>query len=270
MAINNFTCYPSSAAIYAEYFTSMRFSDYVIFVDESGDPSISSIDPEFPFFVLVFCIFKKSDYFSQTLPRMGQFKFRYWGHDLVILHSHEIRKEQNQFSMLVNADYRNHFLNDLTDLIDSFCFHIVAEVINKYDFVRDSGYSNNPYSVALHLCLEKAYMFLHACGQGDGLTHVVVEKRGAKEDKELTTSFQQITHFPLQSFQLEFAGKQLNSSGLQVADLVAYPIARNAIKPLQTNRSFEVVRKKIWEPAGEIEASFFSSLKRKAPVFTEA
>lgn len=34
-----------------------RFSDYVVYVDESGDHSLASIDPDYPVFVLALCIF---------------------------------------------------------------------------------------------------------------------------------------------------------------------------------------------------------------------
>jgi hypothetical protein len=33
----------------------------VIYVDESGDHSLTMIDPLYPIFVLVFCIFRKVD-----------------------------------------------------------------------------------------------------------------------------------------------------------------------------------------------------------------
>lgn len=32
----------------------MTFSDYLIFADESGDHGLSTIDPQFPVFALVF------------------------------------------------------------------------------------------------------------------------------------------------------------------------------------------------------------------------
>jgi hypothetical protein len=34
----------------------MEKSDYIIYVDESGDHSLTSIDPQFPVFTLAFCI----------------------------------------------------------------------------------------------------------------------------------------------------------------------------------------------------------------------
>jgi hypothetical protein len=41
-----------------------EFSDYVVYVDESGDHGLASIDPEFPVFVLAFCVFEKSHYIN--------------------------------------------------------------------------------------------------------------------------------------------------------------------------------------------------------------
>ncbi|CAC9451571.1 hypothetical protein BSPLISOX_2138 [uncultured Gammaproteobacteria bacterium] len=40
----------------------MDFSDYIVYVDESGDHGLVNIDTQYSIFVLAFCIFKKSDY----------------------------------------------------------------------------------------------------------------------------------------------------------------------------------------------------------------
>ncbi|SMN00814.1 FIG00696983: hypothetical protein [uncultured Candidatus Thioglobus sp.] len=39
-----------------------KYNDYIIYVDESGDHGMSNINKYYPVFVLVFCIFKKTDY----------------------------------------------------------------------------------------------------------------------------------------------------------------------------------------------------------------
>ena len=71
----------------------MNFSDYIVYVDESGDHAMGkSIDKDFPVFVLAFCIFKKSDYATTIVSEMKHFKFKYFGHDVVNLHEREIRK----------------------------------------------------------------------------------------------------------------------------------------------------------------------------------
>ena len=36
-----------------------EFSDYIVFVDESGDHGLENIDPAYSVFVLVYCIFEK-------------------------------------------------------------------------------------------------------------------------------------------------------------------------------------------------------------------
>lgn len=48
-----------------------EFSDYLVFVDESGDHNLVTIDPQFPVFVLLFAILRKDDYvkFAATLKK---------------------------------------------------------------------------------------------------------------------------------------------------------------------------------------------------------
>ena len=84
----------------------MPYSDYVVFVDESGDHGLVSIDSDYPVFVLDFCVFRKEDYIQNALvPKVEAFKFEHFGHDLVVLHEHEIRKQQQPFVFL--KDRRN-------------------------------------------------------------------------------------------------------------------------------------------------------------------
>jgi hypothetical protein len=40
----------------------MEFSDYVVFVDGSGDRGLGTINCQYPVFVLAFCIFQKELY----------------------------------------------------------------------------------------------------------------------------------------------------------------------------------------------------------------
>ena len=47
------------------------FSDYVVYVDESGDHSLTSINPDFPIFVLAFCVFHNRLYSEMIIPAKG-------------------------------------------------------------------------------------------------------------------------------------------------------------------------------------------------------
>jgi hypothetical protein len=47
-------------------------------------------------------------------------------------------------------------------------------------------------------------------------------------------------------FELIFADKKSNSTGLQLADLIARPIGLHILKPEQPNRAFEVIEGKFY------------------------
>lgn len=105
--------------------------------------------------------------------------------------------------------------------------------------------------LALGFCLEHAYLFLKEENQLKHLTHIVVECRGNVEDKDLELAFRRISdQASLQGeqypFDIKFANKKTNSCGLQIADLVAHPIARHVVKPEQSNMAFEIVKEKLF------------------------
>lgn len=54
------------------------------------------------------------------------------------------------------------------------------------------------------------------------------------------------------NLEIRFMDKKHNSTGLQVADLVAYPIARHVVKPDQPNRAYELIEPKIRSYRGRI------------------
>jgi hypothetical protein len=45
-----------------------EFSEYIVFADESGDHGLVSVDPQFPVFALVFCLFEKNLYVEEIEP----------------------------------------------------------------------------------------------------------------------------------------------------------------------------------------------------------
>jgi hypothetical protein len=44
------------------------FSDYLVFVDESGDHGMTNINLDFPLFALAFCVFPKTAYVDEVTP----------------------------------------------------------------------------------------------------------------------------------------------------------------------------------------------------------
>ncbi|HSS76490.1 MAG TPA: DUF3800 domain-containing protein, partial [Thermoanaerobaculia bacterium] len=155
-------------------------SDYIVYVDESGDHGLTSIDPQYPVFVLAFCIFNKASYRSSACPALQELKFRYFGHDMVVLHEHEIRKATGPFKFLVDKETRERFMQDLNQLVDSTPITLVASVIHKLRLRDRYSAPLNPYHIALAFGLERVASFLRSKGQAGRTTHLVFECRGKK------------------------------------------------------------------------------------------
>ena len=234
---------------------SRRFSDYIVYVDESGDHSLASIDRDYPVFVLAFCVFHKRHYAEKIIPAVEKLKFNYFGHDSVVLHENEIRKQKGDFAFLSHLPTRTEFMGKLTSIMDVSNFILMACVVDKARLNRTEGASSNPYHIALDICLKALHDFLTEKGQGQLETHVVVECRGKKEDAELELEFRRIcdgdnsgsSRLP---FSIVFADKKTNLSGLQLADLVARPVGLNYIRPEQANQAFELLKAKFFCDGG--------------------
>jgi hypothetical protein len=227
------------------------YSDYIAYVDESGDHGLESVDPNYPVFVLSFCVFNKSYYARAVVPSVESFKFKHFGHDLVVLHETDIRKEKGSFRFSNRAD-KQAFLDELTDIIEVSKFILISCVIDKRHLrERDA----NPYHLALGFCLETLHELMQEKKQHERKTHVVVECRGKKEDGELELEFRRVCAGnnklgrPL-PFEVIFADKKTNSSGLQLADLVARPIGLSVVRPGQPNRAFDVLKRKFFCSGG--------------------
>lgn len=132
---------------------------------------------------------------------------------------------------------------------------MISCVIDKERLKNKNGTTLNPYHIALGFCLETLYQFMQEKKQEEKMTHVVVECRGEKEDKELELEFRRVCDGendlgkPL-PFNVVFASKKANSSGLQLADLVARPVGLSVIRPYHQNRACEVLKKKFYCAGG--------------------
>jgi hypothetical protein len=236
-----------------------NYSDYIIFVDESGSPTLTSIDAQYPLFVLVFCIVEKIAYAEHIQPAIKKLKFEFFGHDMTVLHANDIRKPtSSEFKFLLNPQRRSYFMNRLNGLLDVAPFHIITHVIHKKRLIEKYQTPFDPYHIALRMCLEQTSLFLKEHGQAGKLTHIISESRGSKEDRDLELEFRRIldpnynwgmaSKFAIHDtpFELKFAEKKINSAGLQLADLAGQPIGRNALNPTQPNQAFDIIEKKVW------------------------
>ena len=155
-------------------------------------------------------------------------------------------------------------MTGLNAIIEAAQFTIVAAVIDKKKHKSRYVDPMNPYEIALVFCMERAYAFLKDRGQDQRKTHIVVEKRGKREDDEPELAFRRIRDGKdpwgllrrlwkqMPGFEIVFADKRVNSAGLQFADLTARPIALRSLRPNQPNRAFDIIEPKIRrDPTGK-------------------
>ncbi len=151
---------------------------------------------------------------------------------------------------------RTRFYDRLNSLIENASLSIFAAVIDKAELRECYAKPWNPYEIALLFCMERLHMMLNREGQQGKTVHVVFESRGKREDSELELEFRRIAandrkwgyrrhDFSRFDFQPVFLPKAVNSSGLQLADLTARPIALSKLRPKQQNRAFEIIEPKL-------------------------
>jgi len=145
----------------------MARSSYVAYFDESGDHGLQKIDADFPVFVLCACVFKTRDYLRQDLGAFSRIKFKHFGHDAVIFHSRDIRKQIGSFQILQTAEKRSEFMNDIASYYRDSNFTLLAAGIDKNRHVAQYAHPVDPYSISLLFCLERLYGFLTDQGEND-------------------------------------------------------------------------------------------------------
>lgn len=222
---------------------SAAYGDFIVYADESGDHGLGHVDPGYPLFVLACCLFRKNAYINRLVPGLHGFKFRHFGHDGVILHERDIRKDTGAFAILKTPDRKEEFLEELTEIIRQKPMEVVAAVVRKDELARQPN-PQHPYHLAFRFCLERIHQLLIRLGEADRSTHVTCEARGKVEDNLLELEFRRIrdgdnTTGAVLPFDIVIADKKVNCAGLQLADLLARPIGMSVLRPGQPNRAFE-------------------------------
>ena len=217
-------------AVVGGWFTGAMPPKYVVYVDESGNAEGVAPGHEFPIFLLALCVFEIEEYVMQVVPRFQTLKFELFGHDLVVLHEREIRRKSGEFKVLRDANAASSFQNQLTQVIESSHFRIFAEAVHVQGPQRSDLYTSVLQGglARVDSILMSPYV-------------LILESRGKRQDKQVFDSLEERASITT----IKFASKETMSTGLQIADLFARPIAMNILKPEQPNRAFEAIRAKI-------------------------
>lgn len=223
----------------------MNFSDYIVYVDESGDHNLNRPNDSYPVFVLSFCIFHKKYYNKSVVQAVQNLKFKHFGHDMIILHEREIVRRKGRFKSLDQTQFDN-IMQDITDLIQQQNFILISCVIQKDQLKQKYTTPHNPYELAVLFGLERLHKFLIEKQQQHNKTFIVFEQRGLNEDNALKIAFDEICQNKQYNFEMVLAHKQVNSAGLQFADLISRPIGNHVLRPQQPNRAFDIIKHKFY------------------------
>lgn len=234
---------------------------YYLFLDESGDHGLKTIDENFPIFLLCGILISEENY-KDIREEINKIKEQFWQNKEVIFHSRDIRKCNNEFQILFDLKIKEQFYKVINDLVSKNNYHIISSSIHKSAFIKKYGkLENDVYEISLSFVLERAVFCLDSLKNCDEL-EIVIEKRGKKEDLKLAKHIQKITQVGTYyvsserinklGFKTNFLWKKENINGLQLADLIAYPIARYILKPKGIHLSFDAFKKNFYTKNGKI------------------
>ena len=244
-----------------KYVTTAKMK-YQLYLDESGDHGLTSLNQEFPVFLLCGVLISTIDY-GEITNSMNLIKREFWGSKDVIFQSRDIRKCEKEFSVLFDLDVKKEFYQRLNRVLSKSDYMVISSAIQKDKYIRKFGFlSNDVYELALSIIVERTVLYLSTVDTTENELEIIIEKRGKREDKKLQEHFQRllsrgtafVTAEKLKRFNttIKFQSKQNNINGLQLADLIAYPLARYVMEPNRANPAFDIIQPKIYKRNGKI------------------
>jgi hypothetical protein len=220
-----------------------------IYVDECGGHSIVAKD-KFEAFSLAAVIIRDSHQ-VEIDRQWSEWKGKYLGSAGTLVHEPDLRKGNGSFFCNDDKGQREAAMQSLRELIPSLPFTAIVCVLNRLEYRTqygdkplDESLPKHPYLMTLDFVLERAVMALEE--EFDGAkAHLVIESRGPREDAAMQyefarlfldgTSYVSDSYFRHQLFPgVEFQTKKANSTGLQLADLLARPCAEKVLNPDST------------------------------------
>jgi hypothetical protein len=233
---------------------------YTLFIDECGDPNLEKFDKTFPLFTL--CgILAPQNKIKWIENEINALKNELWGNEDVIFHSREIRNCSKEFVNLLDTDVKNRFYTRINEILGADdVYVIVCCCILKEPFIERFNTGEDVYGLSLKYLIERAIFHIDDATDSNAKLRILVERRNPKQNQALlkyynglrVTGTKWITAERLTDRikSLSFQYKKDNIIGLQVADLIAYPISRQVLNPERPNPAFQIIEKNIYSYKG--------------------
>ena len=237
-------------------------SKYYLFIDECGDHNLVKYDPAFPVFTLCGILVSRDNLYSLNND-FKKLKLEIFGNTDIVIHSVDIRKWRNAFIVLKDEALRMKFFNGIERILSQNDAYIIVsctilkEQLNKFCV---SGEEEDVYGLSLSYLIERSIFCVDNLTYSNPDITIIVERRGKKEDAKLLNYYnglrnrgtKWITPERLRSRigRFEFKYKRDNIIGLQIADLIAYPVTQHILHPERPNRSYDAVKHNIFSDNG--------------------
>jgi Protein of unknown function (DUF3800) len=217
---------------------------YRLYIDESGDHTFNRLeDDNHRYLGLLGIWFNVNSPYKGFAKSLNDLKAELFGwhpdDSPICLHRKDIKERRGIFGRLKEPALNRRFEDGLIEVIAGAPFKMTCVVIDKASH-RTKTYRElaHPYHYCLAALLERFVGWLTSTkGQGD----VMAESRGASEDRELLEAFEatlekgtlfrssQEFQNVLTSKKVKLKKKEHAIPGLELADLLAYPLKREII-----------------------------------------
>lgn len=240
-----------------------NIAKYLLFIDECGDHNLKRFDPGFPVFTLCGILVSKQN-LNILNKAFEELKLEIFGTTDLIIHSVDIRKWRGPYSILADETLRDKFFNGIEKILSQHHAYVVVsctilkEQLNKF-CVR--GEEEDVYGLSLSYLIERSIFCVdNDANDSSPEISIIVERRGKNEDKKLLNYYNGLRNRGTKWVTSErlrkrisnfvFKNKKDNIIGLQIADLIAYPITIHLLHPERKNPSYEAIRYNIFQDKG--------------------
>jgi hypothetical protein len=193
-------------------------------------------DPSHRYMALLGVWFRQADQYVAFADDLEKFKREMFGprpDKPVILHRSDIINRKGPFGLLCNDEARQRFDSELLKVIGRATFRMVCVVIDKRTHSEKYTSPFHPYHHCLAAMLDRYSGWL---GYKNAVGDVMAESRGNEEDLQLMQAYLRVfeggtllfghEHHQrvLTSKEIKVRRKAANIAGLQLADIIAYPV----------------------------------------------
>ena len=206
-----------------------------LFLDESGDHSLTRIDPQYPVFVLGGAVVDAEYAAGELTRRVGQFKLDVLGTSDVTLRTADILRTRGAFEALKDVALLQRFYSALNDVMGELDYKVIACAIKKDANLAAYGLAAlDAYMLSMSVLVER--FCFEIADSGDSRGRIVAERRGRGLDTALQLAWATLevggtAYLPPSVIKqritsLHLHDKRRRIAGLEMADLVVSPIGR--------------------------------------------